>query len=263
MSIDYLCQQVAPGTSDRFDCPACGGKNSLVINKFLGRGYYKCWKASCKLRKSFAMKMSNSELKTHLEAQTEEVAPFVLPMYWVRGIASRKCFQMLLNGNALETYTNSMFKIAYDPRLDRLCFLITDEQDRIVGATGRACSGQLPKAWNYPGSAKVPFTCGTGSMAVLVEDALSACSIARFPEYTGIAMMGTELKVDYLQYLKKKFKTIVIAHDKDALIKSIRLRFHVKFHMNEVVIWKLNKDLKNMNKQDIVLFLSNSNNIIT
>ena len=103
MNIATLFDSVPYGTSKRFDCPLCKGKGTLSITKEQGKVKYHCFKARCTLRGSRYALMTNAEGKqmiasrNALEARTDVKAPFAIPDYWVMGLASKKCFQMLLN----------------------------------------------------------------------------------------------------------------------------------------------------------------------
>ena len=235
MSIGHLFDLVDYGTNKRFDCPMCRGINTLSITKEQGKVKYNCFKNSCELHRggSRVVNMTQGELrdklmsKTSLEGRTAAKEAFRLPDYWIRGFGSKKAFQMLLNANALESYELGFFNLAYDPKQDRMVYLVRDENKRVVGAVGRALGTVKPKVINYPGSAKIPFTCGKGSNVVLVEDCASACSIGRFKEFTGLAMLGTNLKPEYLFYAIMNYSSIVIALDPDAYAKSFKLQENI------------------------------------
>ncbi len=259
MSIGHCILATPYGTSQRWDCPSCGGKNTLSITKERGEVRYNCFKYGngCSIRGSRLLQMTTTEiqnelaLRTSLEGRTEVKREFRLPDYCIPGIASKKAFQMLLNRNALEAYEQGMFKVAYDPRLDRLMYLIQDNDGKVCGAVGRALNYQKPKVYNYPHSKQIPFTCGKGQAVILVEDCASACSIARFKEYTGLALLGTEISSEYLFYIVANYTNIIIALDPDAYSKSFKLRERINYYTKNVLIWQLRKDLKNMTRQEI------------
>lgn len=271
MNIAKLIEQVQYGTSKRFDCPLCGSKNTLTISKEGGKVFYNCFKAKCSLKGSRYVKMTNEEgkalliarnplLKHRIAAKTR----FAIPDYWVIGLASKKCFQMLLNHNAIEAYTLGLFKIAYDPKKDRLVYLIQNINGSIVGAVGRTLSNQHPKSYNYPDSSTIPFTCGTGNTAVLVEDCASACSIGRFKEYTGVAMLGTTLTNETLFYVIANFSSVIIAVDRDATSKSVKIKRAIEYFVPNVQIWKLVQDFKNLDHTGMLNYIqSNKSPIIT
>lgn len=271
MNLGNLFDKVTYGTSKRFDCPYCKGTNTLSISKESSRVLYFCYKNSCDLHRggSRYINLTGDELKialaskTSLEAPTDAKREFVVPDYWIHGIGSKKAFQMLLNSNCMEAYTDRMFNVAYDPRQDRTVFLVQDETGKVIGGIGRALSGQKPKTYNYPDSLPVPFTCGYGNTAVIVEDCASACSIGRFDDYKGIALLGTHLKAEYLFHIVANYTKIIIALDPDAYSKSMSLQKSISYYTTDVKIWKIPKDLKNMTREEIQeLILQNRTPII-
>lgn len=269
MSIGALFERVPYGTKRRFDCPSCGGNETLSISKEDGQVLYHCYKARCGISGSRMLLIRKDDIKdtlhsrTVLERQGAIESPFVVPDHWIMGIASKKCFQMLLNTNSIDSYTDNKFKVAYDPKLNRLVYLITDNTNKIVGAIGRSLTNQKPKVFNYNIESNTPFSCGKGSTAVLVEDCASACSIGRLNEYTGIALLGTNIKSGYLFHIVSNFNNIIIALDADATGKAIKLKQSIEYYANQVKIWKLKKDLKDMSKEEIQNYRAKQPIIIT
>jgi len=98
------------------------------------------------------------------------------------------------------------------------------------------------------GSKTYPFICGDSDTAVLVEDCASACAVSEV--YTGVALMGTSLPDSYIPVLKKKFKKVIVALDRDATTKSFDISNQLRYYMDtEVKI--LEDDLKYFDKQQI------------
>lgn len=267
-----LLDSVPNGGFKRFDCPFCHGKNTLSISKIMGQAMYNCYKNSCNFKGSRYIRLSENELKvimearkdikndvnskTSLETRTRAKTPFSIPDHWIKGIGCKKAFQMLLNSNALEAYQSGLCQLAYDPKQDRLVYLIEDNTGAIIGGIGRALSGQAPKVYNYNTKEDTPFVCGIeGNIGVLVEDCASACSIARIKGYTGIALLGTHCKLSYMYYIIANFSKIIIALDPDAYAKSLKLSNSLGYYSDNVSTWKLTKELKDMTKLEIQDFI--------
>lgn len=272
MSIGHLFDLVQNNTTKRFDCPICNTKGALSITKANGSVKYNCFESSCTIRGSRIIKMGYQELldaesyaksllaNSSLEGHTEAKEEFRLPDYLIMGIGSKSAFQMLLNNNSMETYQHGMFKTAFDPKQNRLVFLI-HEEGKIVGAVGKALENNIvPKVINYPNSKNVPFTCGTGSTVVLVEDCLSACSIGRIKGYVGLALLGTNLKSEYLAHIVANYENVIVALDPDAYVKSITLMKSIEYYTQNVKIWKLEHELKHMDKEMVNKFIGGMDN---
>lgn len=245
-ALDLLIESVPENTSRRFTCPSCRGANSLSITKVGSEVRYRCFRASCNLKpRVLSVKSSLNSLKTRLNGVFKSKEEFYMPDYWIMGIASEKCLKMLLNTHTLESYKKGRFNIAYDPREDRLVYLVKDKQGAIVGAIGRTLSGKIPKTLNYPNSADVPFKAGRGDVLVLVEDCPSACVIGGIDGYVGMALLGTNLKESYILHMLK-YKTIYVALDYDARKKALAIKNCLKYYCSDVRMIILKQDIKDM-----------------
>ena len=92
--------------------------------------------------------------------------------------------------------------------------------------------------------------CSNTDTAVLVEDCASACSVSESEPHTGVALMGTSLPDSYIPVLKKKFKKVIVALDRDATTKAFDISNQLRYYMDtEVKI--LEDDLKYFDKTQI------------
>lgn len=250
--IHQCIQQMGSRTNARFDCPSCGGENTLSISRIGREIKYYCFRSVCKLKGINNASLSPDALKAILMPVLAEERPFELPTYWIKGITSEKCLKTLLNTHSYSAYRNGLFSVAYDPKQNRICYLLKDKGN-IVGAVGRTLAGGKPKTLNYPGSAKIPFKVGTSDTVVCVEDCASACAVTR-GDYTGLALLGTSLKDDYIPYITE-YKKIIIALDKDARDKALEIRNRLMYYHNDVTVWFLDKDIKDMTDDEFKEFI--------
>lgn len=256
LSVPYYIQQlvnsVDSNTSVRYNCPVCHGENTFSITKESGMAKWNCFKASCSLRGKDTYLDSVYSLKARLEGHTEEKEEFLLPDYLIYGLSSEKCSTMLLNNNCFIPYQKGLFNVMYDPAQDRVCFLVK-KNNKIVGMIGRAVKSKTkPKVLNYKGSNKhTPFIVGNSQTLVLVEDCLSAASVTRIEGLSGMALLGTQLKLDYIPVLKN-YSTIIVALDKDAFKKAVDLRKSLMYYHSDVKLWRLEKDIKNLSDKELV-----------
>lgn len=156
----------------------------------------------------------------------------------------------------MKPYTEGRFNVAFDPKLNRVCYLIRDEAGSVVGAVGRALGNERPKTHNYPGSAKVPFTVKNGSTLVLVEDCASAASVTRLPGVSGMALQGTVLKNEFIPFLQV-FDQVIVALDLDATKKALTIKNSLTYHHPNVKLWRLNKDIKDMDDNELEVSYGN------
>ena len=140
----------------------------------------------------------------------------------------------------MEAYMSGLVDIRYDVKQYRVVFLIKEKKD-ILGAVGRGLNSQVYPKWFMYGNKQYPFMCGQSDIGVLVEDCASACAVSK--HYCGIALMGTSLPDSYIPVLKKNFKKIIVALDRDATIKAFDLSNKLRYYM-ETEVKILEDDLK-------------------
>ena len=132
----------------------------------------------------------------------------------------------------------------WDAKEERAVFLVKDG-NKIVDATGRALTKRQPK-WKRYGSNSLPYTCGSGNVAVVVEDCVSAAVVGNVKSFVGVALLGTSLQQTHKQYLAQ-FSTVLVALDPDASQKALQHAKDLNNYVNEVKVIKLVDDLKYKN----------------
>lgn len=249
--VSSLCDSVPVGQSKRFDCPACGGHNTLSVKNDMGKLKYLCFKASCDLRAGVAQGYVSSEfVKGRLNTPRLASSRFVMPDYFIQGVGNAECSEILRKYHCLEAYEKGLFKIGYDPRQNRFVFFVQDGNGSIVGAVGRKLDPYGAKVINYEGSGTRPFICGTGSTLVLVEDCFSAASVTRKSDYSGMALLGTNLKKEYIEYMLE-YQEVVVALDADAKTKAIKIKNDLTYFHPNVKLRFLEEDIKEMATEDL------------
>jgi DNA primase len=146
---------------------------------------------------------------------------------------------------AYDAYLSGRADIRYDFKRNRAVFLIKDG-NKVVDAAGRSLDGRNPKWYRY-GSSKSPFVSGASlSVACVVEDCASACSISGV--VTGVAILGTNLLSEHIGVLKQ-YDRVFVALDKDATDKAITMVRALHTHV-PTKLMVLRTDLKNMQKDE-------------
>jgi hypothetical protein len=108
-------------------------------------------------------------------------------------------------------------KISWAVKEERILFFTKDHK----GAVGRTLNKYGPK-WLTYGDCASGISVGNGPTVVLVEDAASACSLSRLPQYTGFALLGTKMKDTYKAYLNSFDKCLVVL-DNDAKSQAFKI----------------------------------------
>ena len=238
---EYVKQlNVENGTSQRLTCPMCRSYKTFTVTNNMGSLLWNCYKASCNVRGTSRVHLSAEDIR-NMKKVPQVMASFEMPEY----ITSRKhqiidwCNKWGLDVEALE--------LQYDVKEHRVVFPIKDN-GRIVDATGRSILNRLPK-WKRYGSSDLPFSFGCGSIAIVVEDCISA-GVVGSDVYVGVAVLGTSLLDSHKTFLSQ-FSTAIIALDPDALPKSFAFAKELRSHVKDVKILKLKDDLKYRKKEDL------------
>ncbi len=228
-------------------CPFCGGRNKFSITKNEdGVTLWNCYRASCEVKGSYRGKRSAEALKRSIgkiPVVQEQPKIYPLPKITKNIINDEKALQYVTQYNCLEAYQAGLISIRYSPALKRVLFYNQDS----TGAVGRSLIGHQAKWWTY-GSVVGGIHVGNGSTAVLVEDVPSACSVARIPGVTGVALLGTSITEPIKMSIKDYFDIYIIL-DNDASNKVISL---AKALANGAKVRITKDDLKCLSVPEIV-----------
>tara|TARA_R100000995_G_scaffold15075_1_gene5863 strand:+ start:370 stop:1152 length:783 start_codon:yes stop_codon:yes gene_type:complete len=236
------------GVTKRMNCPNCNGYNTLTITNNMGSLVWNCYKVSCGVKGGTRVHISTEDIQSVLKINQSQVGNekkdnFVLPQYVLPRrdmlYMNRWCARWQLNQDELG--------LLYDVKEDRVVFPVVHD-GKIVDATGRTLSKRIPK-WKRYGNSDLPYVHGCGSVAVVVEDCVSAAVVGS-DVLVGVAVLGTSLSEAHKQYLSQ-FSTAVIALDPDALPKTLAFAKELRGYVSDVRVLKLNDDLKYRDPTDL------------
>lgn len=246
-------QKLPLDVTRRFNCPACGGKNTLSVTRTLDGTKFFCFKASCHTKGVLNGKLSADELTSILERKKVEhkFEGFEIPEYWTYAHTNPDTMKYLERYNILSVYEDKDISVRYDPKQDRHIF-IWYQDGTPVGACGRANRPIKPKWYNYTDT-EVPYIVGADTeAAVLVEDCVSAAAAYRALGglgYAGMAIIGTYFKRQYVPYLRK-YKRVILALDKDASKKALDIQRIMQYYVDTEVVL-LERDIKYLTNEEI------------
>ena len=226
---------VGIGDSKRLNCPNCNGYKTFTVTNNMGQMLWNCYKSTCQLSGTKRMPLSAHDIKMRTKNMARDSKPFVMPEYIVP--YERESFYGIPNDSLM-----------YDVKEHRVVFPVIHE-GRIVDANGRSLGKRIPK-WKRYGKSDLPFIHGCGSVAVVVEDCVSA-SVVGSGAYVGVAVLGTSLSEAHKEYMTR-FSTAIIALDPDALPKTLSFAKELKAYVKNVYVLKLTDDLKYKNEVDII-----------
>jgi hypothetical protein len=138
--------------------------------------------------------------------------------------------------------------LRYDIREDRVVFPIRHE-GKLVDATGRAGHPEVQPKWRRYGEARVPYIVGDTSVAVVVEDCISAAVVDTIGG-TGFALLGTALLDEHKDMLYK-YATVVVALDPDAMSKTLLFTRELRASGINAKALNLQDDIKYRTQEDI------------
>lgn len=235
--------KVATGQTIRMNCPSCKGYNTFSVTNEMGRLKWNCFKASCNVKGDKSVSLSVEDVKNYGK-QTKKEVDFVMPLCIVPHRNNRAvikwCAEWGLDVDKLG--------LLLDVKEDRVVFPV-EHAGKVVDATGRALTWRQPK-WKRYGSCGLPYTCGTGDVAVVVEDCISAAVAGDVKRIVGVALLGTSLLEEHKQYLMQ-FSKVVMALDPDATRKTIEYQKQLRSYVETVEVLKLNDDIKYRNPEDM------------
>jgi len=227
----------------RIDCPFCKNLNTLTIKKENSKLMWYCFHASCSAKGKTSKEPSMAELLSLLSRTKKnngEKKDFTIPKNFVSVFSTEKCTDYLKKNHCMQSYMEGRVDIRYDVKQHRVVFLIKDKK-KIYGAVGRGLNSKVYPKWFMYGNKQFPFICGQSDTGILVEDCASACAVSHL--YSGIALMGTSLPESYIPVLKKRFKKIIVALDRDATTKAFDISNQLRYYI-DTQVKILEEDLK-------------------
>ena len=233
------------GETVRGYCPDCGGKNTFTASKTGGAVLYNCYKLGCKISGVHTVGMTAADIQARMQEIEQDkpkpkVEAMVLPEYVVP------------SGSGLDTFRDKWDLhdqgLMYDLKDRRAVFPIFNN-GVMLDAVGRALAGAEPKWLRYTGKANY-FLAGTGDTVVVVEDVISAITVAKLG-FTGMAILGTSLSVAHMEQLGN-YSQVIVALDPDAAHKTLRFRQEIEAWTGVTTIaLRLDDDIKYRVESDI------------
>lgn len=200
-------------------CPVCGSKDTFTAQKKEGSVLYNCYDASCPITGGATKyERSLSEVLSWYNPKQDTTKPFEMPTHFVSYRSHSSVVDYLQKNNCTFAVASGLVQVFYDPRQDRVVFLIED-QGNVVDAVGRTLRKNGYPKWYRYGTSTTPLLVGKGrELGVLVEDAASACAVSELA--TGISLLGSSLSSEHKLKIIK-FKEVIVALDKDAARKGV------------------------------------------
>lgn len=258
LKLNNIELNLAMNSTDRMDCPKCGGKYCFSVTHEAGHYRWYCFRAQCgfKGRKDYVA--TTEEIEILLAKKPEGKQEFVVPKSIVYGIYDDRQRQYLRQYGIANAVTYMDKPIGFDVNQFRTVFFLT-EGDKTVGAIGRTLVDDHPKVRIYENSKIMPYIHNhyyvKQHIPIIVEDCVSAIKIGvkrhnNAAPFIGFALLGTQFKDEYVPYIKN-YKKAFIALDADADHKAVQIRDKLAYIGIEGIIINLEKDIKDMNNEEL------------
>jgi len=225
------------GHSVRTNCPVCHRKNTFGASNDMGILKWQCFSASCAARGMFEGSLSASDIRRLMQGNDREptIEPIEFPLSVSRNLP-KEATDWLEYWGILNEGTH-----LWDIKDSRVIFPIK-KNHILYDATGRTLNKVVTPKWKRYGGSGMPFIVGTGSVAVVVEDAISA-SVCASEGYVGVALLGTSLMESHAVALNA-YDKVIVALDPDASLKSLQHVKELRRHIKKAVALKLEDDIK-------------------
>ena len=238
-------------SSYRGDCPVCGGKMSFSANRTVaGELAWICFKASCKVRgRGDVIRSVNEILQSLVAVGDSTLAKWESPNYFVSVGSRPNVHEYLANNNLAHAYKTGMIDLVYDPRQERVVFLIKDE-GITYDAIGRLLGAGKPKWYRYGSSNMGCWFANQDATdtVIITEDIPSACVCAY--NYNSLALLGTELSdMDFTRIIRG-YSKVIVALDPDAFSKGVAIARRLKPYV-EATPMLIPDDLKYFKPKDV------------
>ena len=237
---------LSDGDTVRCDCPDCGAKNTFTASKSGGAVMYNCYKLGCKIQGMCTVGMTASDIQArmhNIEKPKPTVEAMIVPIHVVKAGLPLDFFR--------DKWDLHDQMLMYDLKDSRAVFPIY-HKGVMIDAVGRALKGADPKWLRYTGKADY-FSAGTGKTIVVVEDVISAITVAKLG-FTGMAILGTSLSVAHMSHLGE-YRSTVVALDPDATHKTLKYRREIEewtgiktiaLRLDDDIKYRLESDMENL-----------------
>ena len=229
--------ELPTGHSVRTDCPKCHRKNTFGASNDMGILKWQCFSASCGTRGIGETNLSASDIRALMNAVDIKatIEPIEFPMSVTRSLPHEATSWLEYWGiQDVGTYY-------WDIKDSRVVFPVI-KNHILYDATGRTLNKVVTPKWKRYGGSGLPFIVGTGTVAVVVEDAISA-AVCASEGYVGVALLGTSLMESHALALNE-YDKVIVALDPDASMKSLAHVKELRRHIRKAVALKLDDDIK-------------------
>ena len=234
----YVIDMELPvGYSVRENCPVCHRQNTFGASNDMGILKWQCFSASCGTKGIAEGSLTALDIKNLMNKEDMSLDPVAIefPQSVTRTLPFEALSWLRYWG------IQGVGKYLWDIKDSRVVFPIV-KNHILYDATGRTLNKLVTPKWRRYGHSGMPYIVGEGKVAVVVEDAISACVCAS-EGYVGVALLGTNLMESHASALNE-YDRVIVALDPDASMKSLAHVKELRRHIRKAVALKLEDDIK-------------------
>lgn len=242
-------------------CPSCKGgatkEGSLSVSRSRGSLLFNCHRASCKF--SGVIILTAGVGSVNSGATTTRSKTYIPTTHLSETATKLLAEEFRLTGEAIDLAGIKSVKGDSGFYSGRVCFPIYGPDSRERGASYRSYDGATPKSiirLDEDGIAMSWYVRKRKSKAlVIVEDQVSAIKLSSF--YDSVALLSTNLsEAKVKEIADKKYPRVYLCLDNDATSVAINLMIKLRYKLPSLQMIGLDKDIKNMNKEEFASFLN-------
>ena len=263
---DYIeSLDLKDGSKHRGKCPSCGRPNTFTATNNMGQLLWNCYANSCSLSGKTTLNLTVEEIKKRMAEQHIQIMPsdkynphnlnvgestlFHMPDHIVKSKDHEALIYKFCEDYGID---EESLGLLYDVKEDRIVFPMHNGTV-VVDAIGRAVESSIVPKWKRYGDYSEGFVRGNCTIAVVVEDCISA-SVIETLGLTGIAILGTNLTPGQMEALRGYTK-VIVALDPDAAAKTIEYKKTLQANGIDAFALKLLDDIKYRKQEDIQYLL--------
>lgn len=243
-------------------CPACNGgsskEKSFSVSRSGGVLLYNCFRATCNFGGAIGSTKVSSRSGSISERDRNQAYIGTAPLNPddVKFLAEK----FGLTGDAIELAGIKRTSSTTGIYSGRICFPIYGPDLRQRGACYRSYSGATPKSLtqlNDSGAIAMSWYVRKrkSKALVIVEDQVSAIKLSSF--YDSVALLSTNLsEAKVKEIADKKYPRVYLCLDNDATNVAVNLMIKLRYKLPSLQMIGLDKDIKNMNKEEFASFLN-------
>lgn len=254
--VALLIQELGKEETRRDVCPVCkggtSGEKSFVYSRDdRGVGHYICFRATCSIRGTIYSTPEHGSVE-RVKRRKYEMNRDLVTLSSDQTYFFREKFDINPGSDILYAPQTGMF-------MHRICGPMGQHRGwqgrdylklSSIRALGYPNTDDPWQAWYSPSHAEEQIPVPNGTLAIVVEDCLSARKVSD-SGFDSVALLGTNLNYDKVYEIADCCRNVILALDRGTLPLMIKHRQLYGSLFDTIKIWSLDQDLKYVSRKRI------------